>query len=150
MKCLICDQEMEEYSNDLHGVSEFSLSPTTYAGSVFACPMHGTREMQEEREYRMQAMFTVIAWDYLSGDEDPMVIDKFNTLEEAVDFGAGLLEEVAIECSDERTQLRPVFKKLAKTMRRGHGIVLHAGLDGYDVRIFTPDQPLPEGIENFV
>lgn len=87
--------------------------------------------MAEEGKYP----YTVTCWDYLSGDTEPQIVDSFPTLEEAVEFAAGMLEDVGFDCVDERAILRPTFKRLAKTLRRGHGIIRHAGLDGYVVQI---------------
>lgn len=83
-------------------------------------------------------MYAVTVHDSLSGSTEAMCIDQVKTKEEAHDLGAMALEEVAIECHDDRLPLRPILMKMAKLMRSG--LITHAGIDGYEVRITTPEE----------
>ena len=77
--------------------------------------------------------YVVSIHDSLSGDPGAMIIQSFETIEQAYAYGADSLDEIAQECQDERTTLAPLFRALAELMRRQ--AVTHAGLDGYEVLI---------------
>lgn len=83
-------------------------------------------------------MWAVTVHDTLSGSTECMSIDQVNTKEEACDLGAMALEEVAIECHDERLALRPILNKMAKLMRSG--VITSGGVDGYEVRVTGPEE----------
>lgn len=83
-------------------------------------------------------MYTITVHDTLSGSTEAMCIDQVNTKEEAHELGALSFEEVAIECQEDRFVLRKVFMKMAKLMRSG--LITHAGLDGYEVRVTGPEE----------
>lgn len=81
-------------------------------------------------------MITVTIHDSLCGDAGPLIVEQFNTIEEAYDYGGTSLIEIAYECQDERAALAPLFMALGEVMRRGG--VTAAGLDGYEVLISGP------------